>query len=207
MLYLLTEDLEVNSLQTLWAPVYLYLSQLNPATWFYHAAITAVPQVEGQLSSLLALPHVSVGPAGSRSSAKYFQITPCSQTRDHPGWGLGNWRPVPRARKRWRDGGLWEDQWGERNPETGGHATGTWRDKLQRSHPSRAPAGRPHPGHLLQGHLRSGAVPRFCQGLSHQGAGSRFHLPRWLQAHPEGGSTGHFWGYWRILQWCLNSGK
>lgn len=189
--------------------VTLHLFLLQPATLstWHDAACTVLHHAAGWFCSVLASPHVPAGDADTRSPAQHLQVTAFFQAWDHHRRGLGDRSLVPRAWKRRWGGGLWEDQRGARDPEIGGHAAGAGWDQLQWLHPSWTGAGRPHPGHLLQGHVRSGAVSRFCPGLPHQGARSRLHLPWRLQTRPKRGAAGHFWSYWRLLQRRLDSGK
>lgn len=162
----LKEDLKIIRLHTLWTFAHLFFSQLNAALWSCHADLSVLPQITSWPGSLLATPLVPVGAADTGSPAEQLQIAASGQTRDHLGRGLGGWRSVPSAPQRWGDRGLRRDQWGKRHPETGSHAPGARWDQLQRSHPSWDSARSSHLGHLLEGHLRSGAVSGFREGLT-----------------------------------------
>lgn len=163
----LKEDLKIICLHNLWTFAHLFFSQLNAALWSCHAELSVPPQITGWPRSLLATPLIPVGAAHTGCPAKQLQIAARGQTRDCLGRGLGGRRSVPSAPQRWGDGGLRRDQWGKRDPEAGSHAPGARWDQLQRSHPSWDSARSSHLGHLLEGHLRSGAVSGFRAGLAH----------------------------------------
>lgn len=129
------------------------------------------------------------------------------QERDHAGRRFDDWWPVPRTPEGRGHRGLWEDQCAERHPETGSHANGIRWNQQGWAHPSWPQIGSSYTGHMLEGHLCSGAVSRVCQGLPHQSRWQWVHVPWWILRHPRRCPSGYLRGHRRILQRRLHSGR